>query len=210
MTRALDAGRAAPGESESAMATIRWQLPSAWIPALLLSSLLLSAGCARRGAPPAEFPPVTLGMTRAAAQRALARTPGRIADEDARMLRVVGRDQRVEEEIFLFYDGKLAAWTMRFVEPASRASFARRRGDLSRSLGKPGEETDNGLVLTARWRTPQPGGRVLLSGYVGGGMGHNPLMVRVEDASALPGLLRQMRRETAGEGAEAGAESTAR
>lgn len=182
----------------------------AWGLALLLVSQLLPTGCSRRGAAPEDFPPVRLGMPRPDVQRVLARTRGRTVEEGPQMMRVAGRDARVAEEIFLFYDGKLAAWTMRFVEPASRAAFAHRRGELSRSLGRPGEETDNGLVLTARWRAARPGERVLLSGYVGGGMGHNPLMVRVEDASALPGLLRQMRREAEKEGAGEAPDSTVR
>jgi hypothetical protein len=161
----------------------------------LVLGLLLAAGCARRGEAPEEFPPVRLGMSRAATHDALAATGARIVEESPRMLRAVGRDRRVAEEVFLFYDGRLAAWTQHLAEPASRASFARTSRQLARSFGAPTEERDDGLVLAARYRLREEGGRVLLSGYVGGGRGSAPLMVRVEDASVLRSLVRELARE---------------
>jgi hypothetical protein len=168
------------------------------LPGLLLGlalGLLAAAGCARRGAAPEAFPPVRLGMARVAARDALAAAGARIVEESPRMLRAVGRDSRVAEEVFLFYDGRLAAWTQHLAEPASRASFARVSRQLAHFYGAPTEERDDGLVLAARYRLGEEGGRVLLSGYVGDGKGSAPLMVRVEDASVLRSLVRELARE---------------
>ncbi len=161
----------------------------------LALGLWLAAGCARRGDAPSEFPPVQVGMTFAAAHDRLAAGPGRIVESTPRMLRLVGRDRRVAEEVFLFFDGKLAAWTLRFARPATPESFRREARRLTAFYGKPAELEDRGLVLMARWRARQPGSRVLLSGYVGGRADNAPLMVRFEDASVLGSLIRQMVRD---------------
>ncbi len=155
---------------------------------------MLAAGCARPEAPP-EFPPVRLGMRLAAVHEILVGGKGRIVESTPRLLRVTGRDRRVAEEVFLFYDGKLAAWTLRFARPATPESFRREARRLTAFYGKPIEITGRGLVLIARWRARQPGSRVLLSGYVGGRGASAPLMVRFEDASVLGSLIRQMARD---------------
>lgn len=170
---------------------------SSWGAALLLSWLCLVPGCAPRGAAPEEFPPVHLGMSRSAVLEALAATPARLLEETPQVVRAAGRDPRVVEEVFLFYDGDLAAWTQRLAEPASRESFAREHARFTRYFGEPLEGTDNGLVLTSRWRMAEEKGRVLLSAYTGDRSGNAPLMVRAEDPSVVGSLIRQMSREEA-------------
>jgi hypothetical protein len=157
-----------------------------------LLGLLLASGCGRRATVPEEFPPVQLGMSRAETRDVVAGGGTRIAEDTPQMLRVTGRDSRVAEEVFLFYDGKLAAWTLRFAKPASRGSFQRVQRRLTLTFGEPMEERDDGLVLAARWRGREQGGRVLLSGFVGGRGGNAPLMVRVEDASVVRRLIRSL------------------
>jgi hypothetical protein len=179
----------------------------AWGKLLLLLSLCVLAGCARPGGTPQEFPPARLGMAQAEVRAALAKAGANLIDDSPRVLRATGRDARVAEEVFLFYDGRLAAWTQRLEEAATRTSFARARGRYTRCFGRPIERGDNGLVLTARWRLPGQEGRVLLSAYVGDRSGRAQLMVRVEDPSVLRSLIRQMGRERAPAGSGAAEDS---
>jgi hypothetical protein len=166
------------------------------LPVLLV--LALAAGCSRRGQAPEEFPPVHLGTTRDEVRDQVLGGRTRVLLDTPQTLRIVDRDSRVAEEVFFFYDGRLAAWTLRFTRTSSRGSFdyASRRFDMA--FGAPLEKSDNGLVLTSRWKLPQEHGLVVLSGYVADRTGRAPLMVRVEDPSVLRGLYRQMRREESG------------
>lgn len=170
---------------------------SPWGAILLLLSLAAAPGCAPRGSAPEGFPPVHLGMSRSAVLEALAATPARLLEETPQVVRAAGRDPRVIEEVFLFYDGNLAAWTQRLAESSSRESFARESARFTRYFGEPIERTDEGLVLTARWRMAEEKGRVLLSAYTGDRSGNSPLMVRAEDPSVVRSLIRQMSREEA-------------
>jgi hypothetical protein len=158
----------------------------------LCLSLALFLGCAPRDqALPEEFPPVRLGMPRSDARTALERAGGDIAEDSDRMVRVVGRDRRVGEEVFLFYKDRLAAYTIRYPGAASRGAFQRQSRRFGLSFGEPYEQSDDGLVLVSRWRSEEVGGRVLMSAFIGG-RADSPLMVRVEDPSVVGRLIRHL------------------
>ena len=152
---------------------------------------------------PEEFPPVRLGMPYAEARDALVKDHATVTEQSAGMLRVTGRDRRVAEETFLFYEGTLAAWTARYPTQASRGNFMRETKRFTMAFGEPFESRDDGAVLLARWRLPDRSGRVLLSGFVAGRGPEHALMVRVED----PSVVRRLVRSLAGEGAAAPADS---
>jgi hypothetical protein len=177
---------------------------------LVLTVVLLGLGpaCAPRRGAPDEFPPVHLGMPRAEVRAALAQGRASVLEDSPRLLRAAGRDAGVAEETFLFYDGRLAAWTQRLEQPSTRATFAHVRGRYTRCFGEPFEVHDDGLVLVARWRYAAEKGRVLLSGYAGDRTGQARLMVRVEDPSVVRSLIRQMGRDEARSGP--GPDSTSR
>ena len=160
--------------------------------ALVLAAL--SAGCSRgiSSGMPEEFPPVRLGMSYADAKDALVKDHGTVTEESAGMLRVTGRDRRVAEETFLFYEGTLAAWTARYPTDASRGNFMRETKRFTMAFGAPFESHDDGAVLLARWRLPDRSGRVLLSGFVAGRGPEHTLMVRVEDPSVVRRLVRSL------------------
>jgi hypothetical protein len=145
-------------------------------------------------------------MSRDEARGALVRAGARLLEDSPRLLRAADRDARVEEETFLFYDGRLVVWTQRLAQPATRAAFAELRARYSRHFGEPYEIRDSDLVQSARWRHDAEKGRVLLSGYTGDRAGRGQLMVRVEDPSAVGGLIRQMRRDEVRGGDPAGAD----
>jgi hypothetical protein len=171
-------------------------LPRPFVLSLVL--VLAGAGCGRRGVVPEEFPPVHLGMPHAEARAALGSGSARIVEDNDRVIRVVGRDRRVEEEVFLFYQDRLAAWTARYPTPATRASFVRQTRRFTMAFGEPFESRDDGLVLSSRWKLPAGGGRLLLSGYVGSRGADSPLMARVEDPSVVRRLVRSLSGESAG------------
>lgn len=164
----------------------------------LLALLLGLAACASDKGLPEEFPPVRLGMTNSEVRASVTRGNGAtVLEQGERMLRVAGRDRRVAEEVFLFQDGRLAAWTLRYTNPASRSDIDRLTRRFNLAFGQPIEHADNGLVVSTRWKLPEGAGRVLLSGYVGGRGPQAPLMVRVEDPSVIRRLIRELRRESA-------------
>jgi len=160
----------------------------------VLALCLLAAGCSRgpSSGMPEEFPPVRLGMTYEEAKEALVKDHGTLTEQSAGMLRVTGRDRRVAEETFLFYEGTLAAWTARYPTPATRGSFMREIKRFTMAFGEPFENHDDGAVLLARWRLPDRSGRVLLSGFVAGRSPEHALMVRVEDPSVVRRLVRSL------------------
>lgn len=141
---------------------------------------------------PEEFPPVQLGMPYTEAKEALVKDHGTVTEQSAGMLRVTGRDRRVAEETFLFYEGTLAAWTARYPTTASRGNFMRETKRFTMAFGEPFESHDDGAVLLARWRLPDRSGRVLLSGFVAGRGPEHALMVRVEDPSVVRRLVRSL------------------
>jgi hypothetical protein len=149
-------------------------------------------------------------MTRAEVVGAVGEAKGRVLEETPQTLRAAGRDTRVEEEVFLFYDGRLAAWTQRLAQPSTRAAFERTRGRYTRHFGEPIESHDDGPVQMARWRYAGEKGRVLLSAYAGDHSGRARLMVRVEDPSVLRSLVRQMGRDEARRASAGGAPDSAR
>jgi hypothetical protein len=168
---------------------------------VLLFALLLVpvAGCSRNPSSgmPEEFPPVHLGMSYADAREALVKDHGTVTEQSpsGSMLRVTGRDRRVAEETFLFYEGALAAWTARFPTAASRGNFMRETKRFTMAFGEPFESHDDGAVLLARWRLPDRSGRVLLSGFIAGRGPEHALMVRVEDPSVVKRLVRSLARD---------------
>ena len=166
---------------------------SAWT-LFLATSLLLGCNPQDRTLPE-EFPPVRLGMERREVRRILEESDARIAEDNARLLRAVERDRRVAEEVFLFYKDRLAAFTIRYPGPATRAVFQRQSRRFGLTFGDPYEQRDDGMVLLARWRAEETGGRVLLSAFIGGS-GESPLMARIEDPSVVPRLIRQMERDS--------------
>lgn len=159
-----------------------------------LAVAALAAGCSRgiSSGMPEEFPPVHLGMSYADAKDALVKDHGMVTEQNAGMLRVTGRDRRVAEETFLFYEGALAAWTARYPTDASRGNFMRETKRFTMAFGQPFESHDDGAVLLARWRLPDRSGRVLLSGFVAGRGPEHTLMVRVEDPSVVRRLVRSL------------------
>jgi hypothetical protein len=173
---------------------------------VIAALIALAAGCSRglSSGMPEEFPPVHLGMPYAEARDALIKDHGTVTEQSPGMLRVTGRDRRVAEETFLFYEGALAAWTARYPTAASRGSFMREIKRFTMAFGEPFESHDDGAVLLARWRLPDRSGRVLLSGFVAGRGPDHALMVRVEDPSVVKRLVRAL----AGEGAEAPADTS--
>ena len=159
-----------------------------------LALAALFAGCSRgpSSGMPEEFPPVHLGMLYADAKEALVKDHGTVTEQTVGMLRVTGRDRRVAEETFLFYEGTLAAWTARYPTAASRGNFMRETKRFTMAFGEPFESHDDGAVLLARWRLPDRSGRVLLSGFVAGRGPEHALMVRVEDPSVVRRLVRSL------------------
>src|SRR5262249_39321155 len=164
--RALD--RAHPSPEYPPMT--RRALFTALAPFAVLALAALSAGCSRglSSGMPEEFPPVRLGMPYAEAREALIKDHGTVTEQSTGMLRVTGRDRRVAEATFLFYEGSLAAWTARYPTQASRGNFMRETKRFTMAFGEPFESHDDGAVLLARWRLPDRSGRVLLSGFVAG------------------------------------------
>jgi hypothetical protein len=166
---------------------------------IALALAALAAGCSRglSSGMPEEFPPVHLGMPYADAREALVKDHGTVTEQSAGMLRVTGRDRRVAEETFLFYEGTLAAWTARYPTAASRGNFMRETKRFTMAFGQPFESHDDGAVLLARWRLPDLSGRVLLSGFVAGRGPAQALMVRVEDPSVVKRLVRSLAADSA-------------
>ena len=162
--------------------------------AALLVLALVVAGCSRPSSGlPEEFPPVRLGMSLDEARAALVGAHGNVVEQTDRMLRVTGRDRRVAEEVFLFYHGSLAAWTIRYPTPATRGNYMRETRRFTMAFGPPFQASEEGSpVLLTRWRLPDKSGRVLLSGYVAGRGDAAPLMVRVEDPSVVRRLVRSL------------------
>lgn len=124
-------------------------------------------------------------------RRSLSSAGAEFAEDGERVLRVVGRDRRVSEEVFLFYKHRLAAFTIRYPGAASRGAFQRQSRRFTLTFGAPHEHSDNGMVLLSRWRSEEIGGRVLMSAFVGG-RADAPLMVRVEDPSVVGRLIREL------------------
>jgi hypothetical protein len=153
------------------------------------------AGCGTEAGPPEEFPPVELGMAHEEVRGSMIGAGGKIAEENERMMSIVERDRRVAEETFFFYHDKLAAWTVRFAEEPTRRGFTRLAKRFTMAYGDPIEESDDGWVLRATWRIPDGGGRLLLSGFIGGRGPDTPLTARLEDPSVMQRLIREMRRE---------------
>lgn len=186
--------------------------PGSCLPRILAAlcwlGLCVAVGCAPHPGTIAEFPPVRLGMSRADVLAAMTAGRASLLEDSPRLLRAANRDPRVAEEVFLFYDGRLAAWTQRLEERPTRQAFERARRRYTRAFGAPTETGDDGLVLTARWRDESQSGRVLLSGYIGDRTGQARLMVRVEDPSVVRSLIRQMGRDERRGGG--GADSAAR
>ena len=149
-----------------------------------------------------------LGMTYAEARDALRLGHGNVVEQTDRMLRVTGRDRRVAEEVFLFYQGSLAAWTIRYPTSATLGNFMRETKRFTMAFGPPFDGLDEGGVLTARWRLPDKSGRVLLSGYVAGRGVDTPLMVRVEDPSVVRRLVRSLGADSSAAGDTAVAPET--
>jgi hypothetical protein len=179
-----------------------------WRGAMLLLAMILT-GCSRSSdGMPEEFPPVRLGMSYEETREALARAHGDVVEQTTGMLRVTGRDRRVAEEVFLFYQGHLAAWTTRYPTPATRGNFMRESKRFTMAFGAPFEAQDEGVVLTTRWRLPDKSGRVLLSGYVAGRGNEAPLMVRVEDPSVVRRLVRSLTADSTATVDTAAAETT--
>jgi hypothetical protein len=162
--------------------------------AIILSSAILW-GCGARDEPPEEFPKVDLGMNHAETRETMTASGGRVTEDTDRLMSIVERDPRVSEETFFFYHDKLAAWTARYGEEATRRSFQRLARRITLAYGDPLEESDDGWVLRATWRIPDGGARLLLSGYVGSRGPETPLTARLEDPSVMPRLIRAMRRE---------------
>jgi hypothetical protein len=175
--------------------------------ALFLAVLAL-AGCSRSSGLPEEFPPVHLGMPYAQARDALIKDHGTVTEQSAGMLRVTGRDRRVAEETFLFYEGSLAAWTARYPTQATRGSFMRETRRFTMAFGEPFENHDDGAVLLARWKLPDRSGRVLLSGFVAGRGPEHSLMVRVEDPSVVRRLVRSLSADSTAHDSDAAPDTT--
>lgn len=167
--------------------------PGYWFFVSFLVSFYL--GCGAKGGPPEEFPAVDLGMSREQVREALTAQGGQVTEETERMIAVTGRDVRVAEETFFFFHDRLAAWTVRFAEQSTRRGFTRLAKRFTMAYGGPDEENDDGWVLRARWRLPEGGDQLILSGFVGGRGPETPLTARLEDPSVMPRLLREMRRE---------------
>jgi len=177
----------------------------AWFFAVVLLAL---AGCSRSSGLPEEFPPVHLGMSYAEAREALIKDHGTVTEQSAGMLRVTGRDRRVAEETFLFYEGSLAAWTARYPTQATPGSFVREKRRFTMAFGEPFENRDDGAVLVARWKLPDRTGRVLLSGFVAGRSPEHALMVRVEDPSVVRRLVRSLSGDLPARDTSAAADTT--
>jgi hypothetical protein len=175
--------------------------------ALFLAVLAL-AGCSRSSGLPEEFPPVHLGMPYTEARDALIKDHGTVTEQSAGMLRVTGRDRRVAEETFLFYEGSLAAWTARYPTQATRGSFMRETRRFTMAFGEPFENHDDGAVLLARWKLPDRSGRVLLSGFVAGRGPEHSLMVRVEDPSVVRRLVRSLSADSTAHDSDAAPDTT--
>lgn len=164
--------------------------------ALLLLAILLG-GCSRpHSGLPEEFPPVRLGMSYEETREALVAAHGNVVEQTDRMLRVTGRDRRVAEEVFLFYKGGLAAWTIRYPTRATRGNYMRETKRFTMAFGEPFDTQDQGVLAVTKWRLPDKSGRVLLSGYLAGRGDEAPLMVRVEDPSVVRRLVRSLSSDT--------------
>jgi len=175
---------------------------------VLFLAVLALAGCSRSSGLPEEFPPVRLGMPYAEAREALIKDHGTVTEQSAGMLRVTGRDRRVAEETFLFYEGALAAWTARYPTQASRGNFMRETRRFTMAFGEPFENRDDGAVLVARWKLPDKSGRVLLSGFVAGRGPEHALMVRVEDPSVVRRLVRSLASDSTAHDSDAAPDTT--
>lgn len=145
---------------------------------------------------------MSLGMPSEEVRRSVAKLGGRIDEESRHSFRVAGRDRRVAQEVFFFYHDQLAAYTIRYAEEATTGSFRRVARRYSMAYGKPIEEEYDEWLLRAAWRIEEPRGRVLLSGFIGGRGVESPLMVRVEDPSVMPRLLRALEEEGRAEAIE--------
>jgi hypothetical protein len=161
----------------------------------MLSLLMVGASlaCGRQAGAPEEFPPVTFGMTQSEVRILLTELGGSVIEDDEGVLVISGRDRRVADETFLFYRDRLAAWTVRFGEEATRGGFQRLARRFTLAYGESVAESDDGMILRAEWRIVETGGRLHLSGYVGGRGDASPLMARVEDPTVMPRLIRKIR-----------------
>ncbi len=131
-------------------------------------------------------------------RRALAKQGGRVDSETRNSLTVVDRDRRVSQEVFFFHRDRLAAFTVRYAETATSGNFRRLSRRFTLAYGDPVEERADEWVLRASWRMEEENGRLLLSGFVGGTGAAAPLMVRAEDPSVMPRLLRALEEEGRG------------
>ena len=142
---------------------------------------------------------MTYGMSTDAVRRAVAKQGGRVEAESQSSLLVVGRDRRVDQEVFFFYRDQLAAYTVRYAESASSGNFRRIARRFTLAYGVPIEERYDEWVHRAAWRMEESHGRLLLSGFVGGQGVESPLMARIEDPSVMPRLLRLLEEEGSGQ-----------